>query len=110
MTSGNGAAIVCGVAAVEVDTDDLRDAGLLHGDAVDDIGLGHGAFTVSDYDELRGCLMSWMSLWRPTLVSSSGRRLRRGYDAKDQQREGSEGLLSAGEQKDVLQLLARRRG
>src|ERR1700722_13070182 len=50
--SGNGAAIVCGVAAVEVDADDLGDAGLLHRDAVDDVGLGHGAFAVGDHNKL----------------------------------------------------------
>ena len=38
--------------AVQVDAYDLRDAGLLHGDAVDDIGLRHRAFAVSDDDEL----------------------------------------------------------
>src|SRR5260370_16343787 len=55
MTLCYGAAVVCGVAAVEVDADDLRDAGLLHGDPIDDVGLGHGAFAMGDHHELCGC-------------------------------------------------------
>ena len=64
-------------------------------------------------------LMSAMSLEkRPTLVSSSGASTssstQKGagwiLEDADQQRERGEGLLSAREQEDVLQLLARRRG
>src|ERR1700749_1978506 len=67
--SGNGAAIVGGVAAVKVDADDLGDPGLLHGDAVDDVGLGHGAFAVSDDHELSGGTHLVEELGEPTYVS-----------------------------------------
>ena len=51
----HGTTIVHGVAPIEINADNLRDARLLHSDAVDNVGLSHRAFTVGDYDELSGC-------------------------------------------------------
>src|SRR6267378_8149089 len=108
MTSGYGAAVVvCGVAAVEVDADNLRDAGLLHGDAVDNVGLGHGAFAVSDHDELCGCAHLVDEFGEAAYVGLVERSIDFVEDAEgcgleledaDQERESSEGFFSSGEQ------------
>ncbi len=47
-----GAGLVAFAAAAEGYADDLADAGFLHGDAVHDVGLFHGALLVGDDDEL----------------------------------------------------------
>src|SRR5688572_9941279 len=41
------------VAGVEFDADTFADAGFLHGDAVEDVGDGHGSLRVGDDNELR---------------------------------------------------------
>ncbi len=113
------AALAAAVALAEVDADDLGDAGLLHGDAVDDVGLGHGALAVGDDDELGGLAHVGDELGEAADVGlvergvdfvehAEGRGLE--LEDADQQRERGEGLLSAREQEDVLQLLARGRG
>src|SRR5712691_7448303 len=111
MRSGYGAAVVGGVAAVEVDADDLRDAGLLHGDTVDDVGLGHGAFAVGDDDELCGgahVVDEFGEAAYVGLVEGSVDFVEdaegRGLELEDsyQKREGGEGFFSSGEQEDVL--------
>src|ERR1700731_1923343 len=117
MTSRYGTAIVRGVAAVEVDADDLRDARFLHGDAVDNVGLGHGAFAVSDHHELcrRAHLVdqfgeaAYVGLVKRSVdfvEDAEGSRLE--LEDAYQEGEGGEGLFSSGEQEDVLQLLAGR--
>src|SRR5712691_9615974 len=110
MRSGYGAAVVGGVAAVEVDADDLRDAGLLHGDTVDDVGLGHGAFTVGDDDELCGGAHVVDEFGEAAYVGFVEDAEGRGLELEDsyQKRESGEGFFSSGEQEDVLQFFAGR--
>src|ERR1700730_9752277 len=114
MTSRYGTAIVRGVAAVEVDADDLRDARFLHGDAVDHVGLRHRAFAVSDHHELcrrahlvdqfgEAAYVGLVERGVDFVENAEGGRLE--LEDTDKKRECGEGLFSSGEQEDVLQLL-----
>ena len=102
---------------VEAQAEDLGDALLLHGDAVEDIGGFHRAAAVGDDDEL-GLVAEGMEVAGEALdvaVVQRGVDLvehaeRRGPDLEDGEieRDGDEGLLAAGEQRDGLDLLAGR--
>src|SRR4051812_13522391 len=93
----------------ELHRDDLRDARLLHGDAVERVGDLHGALVVRDDDELGGAAHLPDHLVVPADVRLVERRVdlveqaeRRRLDQEDgeDQRDRGERLLPAGEQVD----------
>src|SRR5208282_3119949 len=100
------------------DADELRDAGLLHGDAIEHAPSLHCLAVVGDNDELRlrahvpdqACEPPDVRLieWRIDFVQDAeGTRLV--TEDGDQQRQRGHGLLAALKQQNVLQALSRWR-
>src|SRR5438093_718601 len=101
----------------ELDRDDLRDARLLHGHAVERVRHFHRALVVRDHDELRAAA----HLADHLVVPADVRLVERGvhfveeaersrFDQEDgeDERDRGQGLLSAGEAVHRRELLARR--
>ena len=95
---------------------ELRDALFLHGDAVHDVGFFHGAAAVGDQDEL-GVVRHVPHVLgeagdvdvvegRFDLVEDAERR-RCDLQDGEQQGDGGQALLTAGQKVDVLDVLAR---
>jgi hypothetical protein len=91
----------------------------LHGDAVQRVGDLHRALLVGDHDQLRGLLQLLHDPDQPAQVGVVERRLDLvhhieragpGLEDRDQQRHGGQRPLAAGEQREPLDLLARRPG
>src|SRR5579872_4732915 len=104
--------------AFPADADELGDAGLLHGDAVEDGAGLHGFAVVGDDDELRlaahitheageAADVGFVEGRIDFVKDTEGARLI--AEDGDEQSERSHGLFPAGEQENVLHALARRR-
>src|SRR5215470_18431383 len=94
------------------DRDDLRDARLLHGDAVQHAGALHGALVVGDEDELRAFAHLADHLTEAADVGVVERRIDLVEDAercrvdeeeREDETDGNQGLLAARQQADGVE-------
>src|SRR5260370_31208303 len=102
--------------AFRMDAEDLREAGFLHGHAIEDRAGFHGFAIVGDDDELRLAAHVADEAREAADVRLVERRVdfvedteRAGLIAEnsDEQRERGHGLLAPGEQKNGLETLSR---
>src|SRR5262245_8556155 len=103
--------------SVQLDGNQLRNARLLHGNAVQAVGDLHGFAIVGNDDELRVLLHTTQHLDEPADVGIVERRVDLVEEAErarlvlehaEHQCDGGQRLLAAGEELDALQTLARR--
>src|SRR5262245_7961227 len=105
------------VESVQLDGNQLRNARLLHGNAVQAVGDLHGFAVVGNDDELRVLLHPTQHLDKAADVGVVERRVDLVEEAErarlvlehaEHQRDGGQCLLAAGQQLDALQALPRR--
>ena len=107
-----------GFVAFPADADEFGDAGLLHGDTVEDGAGLHGFAVVRDDDELRlaahvadeaGEAADVGFVERSVHFVEDAERARLIAEDGDEKRERGHGFFAAGEQENVLHALARGR-